>query len=305
MCNDLELTLDANGEVMITAADVDAGSTDNCGVASVVLDADDEDWDCNETGSHVVTLTVTDDSGNESECYADITIEDDTAPTAVCNDLTVSVNSSGFYELDAEVIGAGSTDNCGELDLTYSLDENIMLCEDAGSVVTVTLTVTDGSGNSSTCEAEITVEDNTPPTVLECMHDLTLTTDPGLCTAYSPFEDWTYIYTDNCLAEGMTVTDDNPYNYNFPVGTTTVTLTFTDEAGNTATCEFDVTVTDDEPPVITCEDVTVELDEEGSVSIDPEDVLAVTYQLDLVSSCLLYTSPSPRDRTRSRMPSSA
>ena len=26
---------------------------------------------------------------------------------------------------------------------------------------------------------------------------------------------------------------------------------------------------------------------------------------DLLSSCLLYTSPSPRDRTRSRMPSSA
>ena len=25
----------------------------------------------------------------------------------------------------------------------------------------------------------------------------------------------------------------------------------------------------------------------------------------LVSACLLYTSPSPRDRTRSRMPSSA
>ena len=28
-------------------------------------------------------------------------------------------------------------------------------------------------------------------------------------------------------------------------------------------------------------------------------------QLDGASSCLLYTSPSPRDRTRSRMPSSA
>ena len=28
-------------------------------------------------------------------------------------------------------------------------------------------------------------------------------------------------------------------------------------------------------------------------------------QLDEIKSCLLYTSPSPRDRTRSRMPSSA
>ena len=29
------------------------------------------------------------------------------------------------------------------------------------------------------------------------------------------------------------------------------------------------------------------------------------FQLENISTCLLYTSPSPRDRTRSRMPSSA
>ena len=28
-------------------------------------------------------------------------------------------------------------------------------------------------------------------------------------------------------------------------------------------------------------------------------------KIDLIQACLLYTSPSPRDRTRSRMPSSA
>ncbi len=38
----------------------------------------------------------------------------------------------------------------------------------------------------------------------------------------------------------------------FPVGTTTVTYTATDGSGNTSTCSFDVTVTDDEDPTITC-----------------------------------------------------
>ena len=33
--------------------------------------------------------------------------------------------------------------------------------------------------------------------------------------------------------------------------------------------------------------------------------IAVGQKVDLVYTCLLYTSPSPRDRTRSRMPSSA
>ena len=40
-------------------------------------------------------------------------------------------------------------------------------------------------------------------------------------------------------------------------------------------------------------------DKKVSVSLD-EKGIAVLY-----SNCLLYTSPSPRDRTRSRMPSSA
>ena len=40
---------------------------------------------------------------------------------------------------------------------------------------------------------------------------------------------------------------------------------------------------------------------------DEEDnnVLELRWNGDLYEGCLLYTSPSPRDRTRSRMPSSA
>ena len=39
--------------------------------------------------------------------------------------------------------------------------------------------------------------------------------------------------------------------------------------------------------------------------INPSDVLTLTGQYGMLPPCLLYTSPSPRDRTRSRMPSSA
>ena len=38
---------------------------------------------------------------------------------------------------------------------------------------------------------------------------------------------------------------------------------------------------------------------------EPEFSQPVTVTVDDIKSCLLYTSPSPRDRTRSRMPSSA
>ena len=36
-----------------------------------------------------------------------------------------------------------------------------------------------------------------------------------------------------------------------------------------------------------------------------EDELGIKFQVGEVSSCLLYTSPSPRDKRQSRMPSSA
>ena len=39
--------------------------------------------------------------------------------------------------------------------------------------------------------------------------------------------------------------------------------------------------------------------------LKPQQYDYEAYRRSIVSSCLLYTSPSPRDRTRSRMPSSA
>ena len=40
-------------------------------------------------------------------------------------------------------------------------------------------------------------------------------------------------------------------------------------------------------------------------AMDIESISTGSLSLDLALGCLLYTSPSPRDRTRSRMPSSA
>ena len=42
-----------------------------------------------------------------------------------------------------------------------------------------------------------------------------------------------------------------------------------------------------------------------AVAVNGEIVRRSEWETFVVQSCLLYTSPSPRDRTRSRMPSSA
>ena len=59
------------------------------------------------------------------------------------------------------------------------------------------------------------------------------------------------------------------------------------------------------------DDVLEHNSQEEHGSVDIVDLLEIANskvfddEEGLVSSCLLYTSPSPRDRTRSRMPSSA
>ena len=54
-------------------------------------------------------------------------------------------------------------------------------------------------------------------------------------------------------------------------------------------------------------DVVLDLGDQYLSGIFPKEIDKDMYKgpLTLVKCCLLYTSPSPRDRTRSRMPSSA
>ena len=59
----------------------------------------------------------------------------------------------------------------------------------------------------------------------------------------------------------------------FPIGTTTVVWTVTDNSGLSATCNFTVTVIDDVEPVARCKNITIYLDLiTGLVSITPIDI---------------------------------
>src|SRR5690606_40425293 len=52
------IQLDANGNASIIASDIDNGSSDNCGIASMTIDKNT--FDCSDVGANTVTLTVTD-----------------------------------------------------------------------------------------------------------------------------------------------------------------------------------------------------------------------------------------------------
>lgn len=264
VCQNLTVDLDASGSASITAQDVDNGSTDNVGITSMSIDV--SSFSCSEIGVNLVTLTASDSAGNSASCTSNVTVQDVTAPSAVCQNLTVSLDATGSASITASQIDNGSSDNCSVA--STSINTSNFSCTEVGNN-TVTLTVTDGSGNSSTCDATVTVEDNTAPSVA-CSNVSAYLNSAG--TASITTGDILSSISDNCGVASMSL-DVTDFNCN-DLGSNTVTLTATDDNGNSSTCTSTVTVIDSVAPMATCQNVTVALDANGSASITAADVTA-------------------------------
>uniref|UniRef100_UPI002608AA31 HYR-like domain-containing protein n=1 Tax=uncultured Sunxiuqinia sp. TaxID=1573825 RepID=UPI002608AA31 len=228
----------------------DAMATDNCGVSSLsyvltgaTIGSGDTTLDGVEfnLGETTITWTAVNGTGNEVSCSFNVIVNDVSAPTFTCNDLMVTLDENDYYAITPEDLALLATDIQGECDedvsdFTISVDTQEFTCETMGEQ-TVTVSVTDASGNTSTCETTITVMDMVDP-VVECAGDVevTLPSDEdcmGFVTVPAPS------YSDNCGVASIT----NDYNNTadasgeYLVGETLVTWTVTDNYGNTVTCE--------------------------------------------------------------------
>ncbi|GAB4252722.1 MAG: hypothetical protein Kow0027_17600 [Saprospiraceae bacterium] len=150
-CKNHTVALDNSGNASITPADVNDGSSDNCGIGNISVSP--SSFGCANVGANTVTLTVTDVNGNISTCTATVTVEDNTAPTALCQNFTTDLDSDGNYTLAPASVDNGSSDACG---VTLSVSPNTFDCSNIGAN-TVTLTATDPSGNTATCTATVTI----------------------------------------------------------------------------------------------------------------------------------------------------
>lgn len=75
-------------------------------------------------GTHQVLYRATDECGNESTCTVQLTVVDDLAPVAACDDqVLASIPSSGYALLSASVFDEGSTDNCQSVFLKVRRNE--------------------------------------------------------------------------------------------------------------------------------------------------------------------------------------
>lgn len=227
LCQNITLQLDVNGQATITAGDIDNGSHDACGIASLALSQ--VDFACEHVGENEVTLTVTDHNGNAATCEATVTVHDNVAPTAVCQHIAVVLNEEGEAAITPADIDGGSHDACGIASL--ALDVDAFSCDHIGDVE-VLLFVTDHNGNVATCQAVVTVADLELPeiycpadTVLACIADV------------PPAHPGSAIAIDNCPTE-ITLVETNNGGVGCSTSPLAITRTFTatDPAGNSATC---------------------------------------------------------------------
>ncbi|WP_347839516.1 HYR domain-containing protein [uncultured Draconibacterium sp.] len=114
LCQDTTIQLDATGNATITPADIDNGSSDNCGVPTLSLDI--TTFDCTNLGANTVTLTATDSVGNTATCTATVTIDDTDNPV----DITATVSQQDtLCSDDPTVVDISITGGVGTIEYTF------------------------------------------------------------------------------------------------------------------------------------------------------------------------------------------
>lgn len=195
-------------------------------------------------GSTTVTYTAKDAAGNAATCSFAVTVRDAQAPKVFCpNDVTTTSLTDGKA---VSFVSATATDNSGA---TPSLSAS----PSSGSffslgTTTVTYTARDAAGNAATCTFKVSVADNQAP-IIACPNDISAVVPHNTKVAKVT---WDAPSASDSSGVKPSVTVSKQSGAEFPIGTTVVTATATDAAGNTARCTFQLFVLDQQVPTISC-----------------------------------------------------
>jgi gliding motility-associated-like protein len=189
---------------------------------------------------------VVDAAGNSTTCEQLVTVSDDEAPSIACPSDIVATTDAGDCFATVDLGTPVTADNCTVASVSNDAPATFPI-----GVTTVTWTVVDAAGNSTTCEQLVTVSDNEAPSIT-CIDAIAVSAEIDMCSAFVDIP--VPSTNDNCafatLVNDYTGTSNASGTY--PVGQTEITWTATDIYGNASSCTTVVTVTDDQVPSITC-----------------------------------------------------
>jgi hypothetical protein len=191
-------------------------------------------------GTTTLTCSATDEAGNTGTSDPfDVVVRDTTAPEVTTSANLVVGNDVANVTYDA----ATATDRVdGTVPATCTPASGTAF---ALGTTRVTCTATDAAGNTGSSTFTVEVQDTTEP-VVTVPADLTeeATGPEGAVVS------WDAVTAEDDVDDAVTVTCDRSPGDVFPIGTTTVTCSATDAAGNTGDSSFDVTVEDTSAPVL-------------------------------------------------------
>ncbi|MFN0034244.1 MAG: HYR domain-containing protein [Saprospiraceae bacterium] len=206
-------------------------------------------------GIRFVTWEATDGVGNTKRCTFTVTVNDTQKPTIACPPNKTQGTDLDLCSAVVHYNDPVPADNCPNATAMH-LSGGISGAQFPKGQTTVIWKASDEAGNTKTCTFKITVNDTQAPSI-SCPGNQSKNTDPGLCSAVVVYN--TPTATDNCTPPLPTVAKvSGPASGSpFSIGTTNVVWKATDASGNTKTCSFKVTVTDNELPKIVCPDPVV------------------------------------------------
>jgi hypothetical protein len=244
-------TISAPGNITVNA------DQDECSVAIGHISLGTPDYHDNCDGSIVtnnapdnfpvatteIVWTVTDAHGHTTTTSQLVTVIDNQEPTITPPGAVNVNNDPGKCYATVINLGPSTThDNCEVETVTNDAPVNGQF---PIGTTTVTWTVTDVHGHSATASQVVTVSDNEKPVV-------TCPVVPVFCfNSSGSYTIPTITATDNCTAisysysiMGVTNRSGNTNNASgaFDPGTSTITWTVTDGAGNTSTCQTTVVI---------------------------------------------------------------
>ena len=186
------------------------------------------------------TWTATDACGNVDTCVQIITLLDDVKPTITCPpNVTISCGSNSSSAFTGEPV---VSDFCQtNLNVIY---QDVTTGPPCDVTISRTWTVNDGCGNIDSCIQTIKIQDKTPPTFI-CP---TSNVNPIECTSNPSLGVPTNV-ADNCGGK-IDVTKVDVFSANGCFTTLTRTWTFTDQCGNSATCDQVILMQDTQAPAI-------------------------------------------------------
>jgi hypothetical protein len=204
-----------------------------------------------------IVYTLTDACENSSQCFMEVLVTDQEAPTPICEGYTVvGLEDAGWADIYGSSIDDGSYDNCEidrfevrrettncgfPSDLTFGETVNFC-CDDVGAgYIKVIMRVFDKAGNYNDCYVNVNVQDKINPEItcpstatIQCTQDYTDLSLTGEAVG-----------TDNCSV--IVTYTDNVNLDDCGKGNVTRTWSATDPQGRVATCTQTINVIDSNP----------------------------------------------------------